>query len=267
MTAPAVVCPPDERAALDVYEQVLARVAAGGGGMLVLRAADGREHLVDAAGWCRDRRPGDDGLLDRCTGVTLDVGCGPGRLAGALLRRGRAALGVDVSAAAVRLARARGALALRRDVFAPLPGHGRWEDVLLADGNVGIGGDPVALLRRCRELLAPHGRIHTELEPPGTGSWSGPATVRLGDDTAGPASVRLGDDTAGTASAQRVTGRSENGRSRSGDGYNGGAALRWARVAADDLTPLAGHAGLRIDDTWTEAGRWFATLTAGRAGS
>ena len=30
--------------------------------------------------------------------------------------------------------------------------------VLLADGNIGIGGDPAALLRRVSELLAPQGR-------------------------------------------------------------------------------------------------------------
>ena len=51
---------------------------------------------------------GDDGLLRRCTGPVLDVGCGPGRLTGALTARGHVALGVDVSAGAVRLARAPG---------------------------------------------------------------------------------------------------------------------------------------------------------------
>ena len=52
----------------------------------------------------------------------------------------------------------RGGAALRRDVFAPLPGEGRWYTALLADGNVGIGGDPVALLqpapRRCSTRAA-----------------------------------------------------------------------------------------------------------------
>ena len=33
-------------------------------------------------------------------------------------------------------------------MFEPLPGEGRWGTVLLLDGNVGIGGDPVALLER-----------------------------------------------------------------------------------------------------------------------
>ena len=38
----------------------------------------------------------------------------------------------------------RGVAALRRNVFDPLPGEGRWDTVLLADGNIGIGGAPVA---------------------------------------------------------------------------------------------------------------------------
>ena len=63
------------------------------------------------------------------------------------------ALGVDQSATAVALARRSGAPALRRDVFDPLPGTGRWHTVLLADGNVGLGGDPWRILRRAGELL------------------------------------------------------------------------------------------------------------------
>ncbi|GAA2715601.1 methyltransferase domain-containing protein [Actinoplanes palleronii] len=230
MTAPALVCPPAELGALDLYDQALIRAASGTAGQLVLRDATGRETRVDAVDWCRDHRPGDTGLLDRCSGATLDVGCGPGRLTGALLLRGRAALGVDVSAVAVRMARARGASALRRDVFAPLPGHGRWQHLLLADGNLGIGGDPVALLRRCRELIARRGQVHAEVEPPGTGSWAGVATLHA---------ASLGSGTDGV-----------------------GAPLRWARVAADDLESLARTAGLRIRAAWNEEGRWFATLTA-----
>lgn len=223
MNQALTACPPGEQAALDLYDSALLRAVTGGEAQLVMRAPDGREHRVDAAAWCRAARPGDRGLLERCTGATLDVGCGPGRLTGALLRRGRPVLGIDVSAAAVRLTRARGAPALRRDVFAPVPGHGRWEHLLLADGNLGIGGDPAALLRRCRDLLAAHGRLHTEVEPPGTGNWSGPATLH---------------DGAGSS----------------------GAPLRWAQVAADDLAPLAHAAGLHIRTSWTEAGRWFTTL-------
>jgi SAM-dependent methyltransferase len=215
---------PGRGGVLAVYDAALHRADAGLPVALTLTDDRGGDHRVDAAGWCRTHLPGDTGLLARCSGPTLDVGCGPGRLVGALNRLGCPALGVDISAAAVRLARRRGATALRRDVFAPLPGHGRWRHLLLADGNIGIAGDPEALLRRCRDLLGPAGRLHAEVGPPGTGSWAGAAQIRDGD---------------GEPSAP----------------------FRWATVAADDLAALAGETAFRIVSTWTEANRWFATLT------
>ncbi|MFI5936653.1 methyltransferase domain-containing protein [Actinoplanes sp. NPDC051494] len=208
----------------DVFDAVLGRAGAGLPVSLTIRDDLGGEHAIDAAAWCRAQLPGDRGLLARCTGPTLDIGCGPGRLTSALTRIGRPALGIDVSASAVRLARARGASALRRDVFAPLPGHGRWRHLLLADGNIGIGGDPRRLLHRCRDLLAADGRAHVELAPPGTRSWAGDARIRDGAD-------------------------------------DPGTPLSWAVLAAGDLAPVAGAAGLRVLDEWTEAGRWFATLS------
>jgi SAM-dependent methyltransferase len=111
--------------------------------------------------------PGDQSILDRCAGPTLDIGSGPGRLTLALAERGIPALGIDITAHEVGKARSRGALVMRRDVFDRVPGTGRWATILLADGNIGIGGDPVALLRRVSELLAPDGRALVELDPPG----------------------------------------------------------------------------------------------------
>ena len=209
---------------LDVFDGALSRAGDGQAVSLTIRNERGTDHRVDAAGWCRRHLPGDRALLARCSGPTLDVGCGPGRLTSALNRLGHPALGIDVSAAAVRLARARGATALRRDVFAALPGHGRWRHLLLADGNIGIGGDPEVLLRRCRDLVARDGRIHLELARPGTRSWAG------------------------------------NARIRDGDGLPS-APFRWAVLAADNLAAVAEAAALRILDTWTEADRWFATVT------
>jgi SAM-dependent methyltransferase len=177
---------------------------------------------LDPAIWCRDDVAGDASLIEACTGPTLDVGCGPGRLTVALAEAGRVALGIDLSAAAIRMARRRGAVVLRRDVFEPLPGTGRWEHLLLADGNIGIGGDPPRLLDRCRRLLARDGLLHLELAPPGTPTWAGPATAERGAEV---------------------------------------AALAWASVAADALDDLAAAAAMRVLRNWTEAGRWFATLS------
>ena len=135
-----------------------------------LELGTGERIELPVARWHTDRPdPGDELLLGRCEGPTVDLGCGPGRLTAALTARGIVTLGVDSSPVAVRLTRQRGGVALRRDVFGRLPGEGRWQHVLLADGNIGIGGDPVALLRRTAALLTTGGTALIELAPPGTG--------------------------------------------------------------------------------------------------
>jgi SAM-dependent methyltransferase len=182
---------------------------------------DGRRTPLPVGDWLAER-PGDAGLLDRCAGPALDVGSGPGRLIVALGERGVPALGIDVTPYAVELSRAAGGLALRRDVFGRVPGAGRWRTVLLADGNIGIGGDPGALLRRVAELLRPGGQALIEVTGPGT-----------------------------------VT-RAEWVRLRSAAGSEGW--FRWAQVALDDMAALTARCGLTVADRWTEAGRWFVAL-------
>jgi SAM-dependent methyltransferase len=101
-------------------------------------------------------RLADEQVLRYCSQrPTLDLGCGPGRFTAFLQQRGSAALGVDSSRAAVELTRERGGTAIHADLFAPLPAEGCWEQVLLTDGNIGIGGDPVRTLGRAADLLAP----------------------------------------------------------------------------------------------------------------
>lgn len=171
-------------------------------------------------------RLADAALLSHCAGPTVDLGCGPGRLTGALAGRGVVALGVDSSAVAVRMTMARGALALQRDIFAGLPGSGRWARVLLADGNIGIGGDPVRLLRRCAELLAPDGVAVVELEPEG-----GPVRVN------------------------RLRLETEHGT---------GPWFRWARVGAAAAAGIAAAAGVALLDVTQVSGRAVALLAPSR---
>jgi SAM-dependent methyltransferase len=103
--------------------------------------------------------------LDETVGPALDVGCGPGRHLAALAERRVFSLGIDISPAFLDHARGHGVNVLERSVFDHVPGAGRWATALLLDGNIGIGGDPVALLERLRQLIAPHGRLIVEIEP------------------------------------------------------------------------------------------------------
>jgi SAM-dependent methyltransferase len=154
------------------------------GVMCRLDRSGARSEAVAVRRWRADASRSDRWLLDACAGPTIDLGCGPGRLVAALTERGVPTLGVDSSEMAVRLCAQRGAVALRRDLFGELPGEGRWHHVLLADGNVGIGGDPVALLRRVRRLLDPGGSALVELNRRG-GLWRGPARLVAADGSSG----------------------------------------------------------------------------------
>jgi SAM-dependent methyltransferase len=183
---------------------------------------DGRRSRLPVRRWHGAAEPALDAVVRRCTGPTLDLGCGPGRLTLALALAGRAAVGVDASADAVATARSRGAVALHQDLFDPLPAEGHWAHAVLLDGNIGIGGDPVRLLRRCRSLLAPGGTVLVELEPPGAGLWRGSARV---------ASPVLGP------------------------------IFPWARLDIEAVAPVAADAGLAVTDVAALApGRWLAEL-------
>jgi hypothetical protein len=155
----------------------------------------------------------------------LDVGCGPGRLAAAVGAAGLPGLGIDVAPAAVRLARSRGAVAAVASVFGDLPQTGLWRHILLIDGNLGIGGCPTALLRRCHDLLDVHGVVHAEINPPGTREHSG--LVRL-----------------------------EHPTGRVGDWFP------WAEVSVTGLAEFAHDAGLAVRRIWTCGRRWFAELAS-----
>ncbi len=176
----------------------------------------------DIASWTRLSAV-DELVVSRCAGPVIDIGCGPGRFVEALAARGIPALGIDVSDASVGRTRARGGSALLRDVFRTLPAEGRWRTLLLADGNIGIGADPVALLNRCRELLSPQGAAVVEVDPDETRDERTEVTLH------GPLGRRS-------------------------------APLPWAHVGSGALTRYAAQAGLLPMEDWSAAGRSFVVL-------
>ncbi|MFF5496085.1 class I SAM-dependent methyltransferase [Streptomyces aquilus] len=148
-------------ATADPYAQALRT----GQGPLFLRRPDGWLLPLEVERWCARADAVDRTVLDHCEGTVLDVGCGPGRLVAELATRAVPSLGIDVSEAAVAHTIRLGGQALHRSVFDPLPGEARWDTVLLMDGNVGIGGDPGALLDRVAQLLKPRGLLIAETAP------------------------------------------------------------------------------------------------------
>ena len=117
---------------------------------------------LDVSAYLASATDGEREVLALTDGPLLDIGCGPARLVRAAIEAGRLALGIDISSAAIGHARSAGLPVLHRSVFDPLPAEGTWGAVALFDGNVGIGGDPVALLSRAAELLRPGGRMIVE---------------------------------------------------------------------------------------------------------
>jgi SAM-dependent methyltransferase len=195
------------------------------GGRLVVSGSDGRilPALSEVDRWRAPADAVDRIALSRCEGPVLDIGCGPGRIVIALAEQGIPALGVDISAHAVRLTTTRGAAALRRPVQEPLPGEGRWGSVLLMDGNIGIGGAPDVLLRRCAELVRPNGTVLVEVDP---------------DDSL--------DDTSSIILRGAFGRRSK--------------PLPWARVGSRAVVRHACAAGLIATEEWRAGGRAFLTF-------
>ena len=197
--------------------------AAFAGQSCELVRADGTSRRLPTDRWTGPASAIDVALfVSRCTGPTLDVGCGPGRLSGALWDREVNVLGLDISLEAVRQTRKRGAPALCLDIFDALPGAGLWEHVLLADGNIGLGGRPKVLLELVATLLSLHGTVLVELA--GTGAMSIHEGVHL----------RVGERDSGS--------------------------FDWATVGVDAIEEVAAAADLVVVDVVSVADRYVATL-------
>jgi SAM-dependent methyltransferase len=201
-----------------LYDEALA-----GGAVEVLEGegADARSAILGIARW-RSLSPADEILVARCEPPVLDVGCGPGRLVEAAAVRGMAAMGIDLSAAAVEQTAARGASVLRRAVEERLPSEGRWGSVLLADGNIGIGGDVPALLSRCHQLLRPGGVALVEADPDDQVHQRSWLRLRSGARTSTP--------------------------------------LPWARVGTHALVRIANALGFVAVEHWRVEGRVFVSF-------
>ncbi|MEU5045050.1 methyltransferase domain-containing protein [Streptomyces griseorubiginosus] len=215
-------------------DDLYGRALHAGRGPLFLRCVTPRPDAatallpLDVERFCAAPDAADTAVLHRCRGPVLDVGCGPGRLVAALAAMGVPALGVDVSPAAVACTRRYGGNALRRSVFDRLPREGRWTTALLMDGNVGIGGDPTALLARLRRLIRPGGRLLAEAAP---------------QDVDERLVVRVED----------------------GDGRHG-RPFPWARVGTAALLRAADATGWLSTGSWTTDGRAFQELSRSPTG-
>lgn len=212
-------------------EEPYALVLGGGSGTaLALRKVDDPTGSVemDVADWRAPASPVDLMVLAGLHGPLLDIGCGPGRMVRAAEERAFAALGIDVSEHAAALARAGGTAVLRRSVFERLPLEGLWGAALLMDGNIGIGGNPGALIARCAELIAKDGRIVVEVDP----------------------DPDLLDCAVYTAV---------------GHGGRESAPFPWARVGSAALVRLAGRSGLIAADAWASGARRFVALERQRS--
>jgi SAM-dependent methyltransferase len=188
----------------------------------MVRRGNGVAYPLAVERWASAATPGETRLLRGLEGPVLDLGCGPGRLVVALGEAGIPSLGVDASPHAAAWARLRGATVMLRSVFDRLPGEGRWRSALLFDGNIGIGGEPVALLYRIATLLAPRGRVVVETEPPGTPTVHDHVRLEHGDSV--------------------------------------GAWFPWTWLGSDDVDTVTARAGLRRHDVTVVEGRWFSTV-------
>ncbi len=187
-----------------------------------LCTVDGRALDVPVDRWFGPADAAEQRALDHAVGPALDVGCGPGRHLVALAEREVFSLGLDISSAFLEIARGRGVNVLQRSVFDRVPGVRRWGSALLFDGNVGIGGDPAALLGRISELLRDDGRIIVETE--------------LGEGTDEVLLVRAeGVDVVGPW-------------------------FHWTTVGPRRLQAIAAALSLEVVEVWQDDGRCFARL-------
>ncbi len=188
----------------------------------VLRAKSGETLPLPGKRWLQPVDEGDAAALDAAIAPVLDLGCGPGRHVEALAARGMIVLGIDLSSHAVEIARDKGLAILERSIFDTIPKAGQWASALLLDGNIGIGGSPVGLLRHVASLLSPRGRIVIEVDEFSTGLERRVVCLEI-DGVCGP-------------------------------------WFAWSTVGVPDVVALAEQAELSGVSSWECDGRYFSVL-------
>src|SRR3989304_2393789 len=107
-------------------------------------------------------------------GRVLDIGCGPGRHALYLQKKGVPVIGIDASPTQCALARIRGLQQVYEASVHPLPrGLGTFDTALMRGNNRGLAGDIPGMrkfLRDLRQIMKPRGRLIGNSRIPGT--WS-----------------------------------------------------------------------------------------------
>ena len=147
----------------DLFGKALASFADGDDKPFLLTDETGRESIYSLAN--RFRPPSklnatERRLICEARGRILDVGSATGNLLPPLARRGQA-LGIDISPAAIEVARRRGVTCQVADIFTFQPDH-PFDTVTLFGNGLGIGGTAAGLatlLRKMGALLAPGGQI------------------------------------------------------------------------------------------------------------
>lgn len=170
--------------------------------------------IMDVDRYTADADAADLSVIEHSAGAVIDLGCGPGRMVRAAIVSGRFALGIDVSATAVAMAHGSGLPVLRHDINDALPLEGKWGTALLLDGNIGIGGDPRALLARARLLVDPRGLVIVET------------------------SAADAEERYFLAEVRDRCGRSSE-------------SFPWAQIGVGPLARIAAEVGLRVVERWS----------------
>ena len=162
-------------ASFDLYAQAMLDHWLGKKGVFEFERDDGyrSRSAVDAyfappGKWPKVERE----AMKEVRGRVLDVGCGPGRHALYLQRRGHRVVGIDASPTQVALARVRGVQEVYQASVRRLPrGLGTFDTVILMGNNFGLAGD-IPLMRRflrdVREISNARGRLIGGTRIPGT---------------------------------------------------------------------------------------------------